>query len=106
MKKFSKSIKTNELLIDVVECAFVEWLVRRGIFSAFKANYEQDLLHYKTYRDRLRAQIRRSLSGVGHGPGCLITSAFLFASTPEGFEFWDKQSVAWERFCGELRARL
>lgn len=106
MKKSSKSIKTDVLLINVVEFAFIEWLVRRGVFSAFKANYERDLLHYKSFRERLHAHVRRSLSGVGFGPSYLISSAFLFASTPEGVEFWSNQSAAWERFCDELQAKL
>ena len=94
------------MLIDVVEYAFIEWLVRRGIYSAFKANYERDLLHYKSFRDRLRAHVRRSLGGVGFGPGYLISSAFVFASTLEGVEFWAKQSEAWMRFCDELQVKL
>lgn len=106
MKKPIKSIKTNELLVDVLDYAFTEWLVRRGIFSAFKANYERDLLHYRNVHERLRAHIRRSLNGVGFGPGHLISSAFLFASTFEGIEFWAEQSAAWERFCEEFQVKL
>lgn len=106
MKKSSKSVRTNELMIDVVEYAFTEWLVRRGIFSAFKANYEHAFAPYKSFRDRLRSHIRHSLHGFGFGPSHLITSAFLFTSAPEGVEFWSKQSAAWERFCAEFQVKL
>ena len=106
MKKSSKSVRANELLIDVIEYAFTEWLVRRGIFSAFKANYEHGFMPYRSFRDRLRAQIRRSLHGFGFGPSHLITSSFLFSSTPEGVKFWGKQSAAWERFCDEFQVKL
>ena len=106
MKKVSKSVRTNELLIDVVEYAFTEWLVRRGIFAAFKSNYERAFSPYKSFRDRLRSQIRRSLHDFGFGPSHLITSSFLFTSTPEGVKFWSKQSAAWERFCDELQVKL
>lgn len=106
MKKFSKSVRTNELLIDVLEYAFTEWLVRRGILAAFKANYERAFNPYKGFRDRLRSHIRHSLHDFGFGPSHLITSAFMFSATPEGVEFWGKQSAAWERFCEELQVKL
>ena len=106
MKKVSKSSRTNELLIDVIEYAFIEWLVRRGIFAAFKANYEHSFSPYKSFRDRLHSQIRRSLHTFGSGPSHLITSSFLFSDTPEGVTFWGKQSAAWERFCDELQVKL
>lgn len=106
MKKVSKSVRIGELQIDVVEYAFTEWLVRRGIFAAFKSNYERAFQPYKSFRDRLRSQIRRSLHGFGYGPSHLISSSFLFISTPEGAKFWSKQSAAWERFCDELQVKL
>lgn len=106
MKRSSKSVRVNELMIDVVEYAFTEWLVRRGIFSAFKANYEREFAPYRSFRDRLRSQIRHSLRGSGFGLSHLVTSAFLFFSTPEGAEFWTRQSDAWERFCAEFQVKL
>lgn len=106
MKKSSKSVRISELMIDVVEYAFIEWLVRRGIFSAFKANYERSFMPYRSFRERLRSQIRRSLHEFGFGPSHLITSSFLFSETPEGVKFWGKQNAAWERFCDELQVKL
>lgn len=106
MKKSSKSVRTNELLIDVVEYAFTEWLVRRGIFAAFKANYERAFAPYRSFRDRLRSHIRHSLHDFGFGPSHLVSSAFLFTSTPEGPKFWCKQSADWEHFCSEFQLKL
>ena len=106
MKTVSKLSRTDELLIDVVEYAFTEWLVRRGIFTAFKSNYGYSHSPGRTFRDRLRGLIRRSIFGPGFSPSYLITSAFLFASTPEGAVFWGKQSVAWEHFCVEFRLKF
>lgn len=106
MKKSNKTVRTDELLIDVVEYAFIEWLVRRGIFSAFKANYEHAFAPYKSFRDRLRSQIRHSFHSSRLSPRCLISSSFLFLSTPEGVKFWSKQSAAWERFCDKLHVKL
>lgn len=97
---------SSKLLIDVVEYAFIAWLIDRGIFAAFKANYERSFMPYKSFRGRLRSQIRRSLHDFGFGPSHLITSSFLFLDTPEGVEFWGKQNAAWERFCDELQSNL
>jgi len=106
MKKSSKSIKNKKLLIDVVEYAFIAWLVDRGIFAAFKANYERSFMPYRSFRERLRSQIRHSLYDFSFGPSSLITSSFPFVSTPEGVEFWGKQNAAWERFCDELQVKF
>lgn len=106
MKKSIKNVRTNELLIDVVEYAFIEWLVRQGILSAFKANYERSFAPYRSFRDRLRSHVRHSLRRSGYGPSHLITSSFLFSSTPEGVDFWNNQSAAWERFCAEFQVKL
>ena len=106
MKDSKKNVRTNELLVDVLEYAFTEWLVRRGIFSAFKANYEHNFKPFKSFRDRLRSQIRYSLHNFDLGPSHLISSAFLFTQTPEGVKFWRNESAAWERFCTEFQAKL
>lgn len=106
MKDSKKSVRTNELLVDIVEYAFTEWLVRQGIFSAFKANYECNSSPFRSFRDRLRSQIRYSFHDPNLGPSHLITSSFLFTSTPEGVKFWSKQSAAWERFCTEFQEKL
>jgi len=101
MKK-NKNSKVDKLAVDVVEYAFVEWLVRRGIFTAFRANYDRVPTIRKTFRDWLRDHIRYVYCRPSLGPGSLISSAFLFTSTPEGYEFWIKHSDAWKRFYHEL----
>ena len=106
MKKLGKKSSINDLMIDVVEYAFVEWLIRQGVFTSFKTNYECIVSPYGSFRDRLRAHIRRSLCSPGFDPSTLISSAFLFTATPEGVEFWQKQSAAWERFYVRLQTRL
>lgn len=106
MKNVSKKFATNDLLIDVVEYMFIEWLVRQGIFAAFKSNYTRDFTPSKSFRKRLRIHIQCSLRGSGFGLTHLVSSSFLFSSTPEGVKFWMDKSAAWERFCTEFQVKL
>lgn len=100
--KENKSFKVDKLLIDVVEYAFIEWLVRRKVFAAFKANYYRTPMATRPFRDCLRDHIRSVYCNPTLGPGALVSSAFLFTSTPEGYEFWLNHSEAWRRFYANL----
>ena len=106
MKKAIKNSRINDLKVDVIEYMFTEWLVRRGIFTAYKSNYRDAFPPTISFRDRLRGHIRRSLSGIGYNPSHLISTAFLFTSAPEGAKFWCKQSSAWQRFYTEFQSKL
>lgn len=105
MKK-NKSSKDVRLMVDIVEYAFVEWLIRRKAYLAFRANYDRAAGSSKPFRDCLREHIRYLYCDSNLGPGSLISSAFLFTSTPEGCSFWLKQSAAWERFFSGLMKKL
>lgn len=102
MKKVNKDSRVNDLVIDVIEYAFTEWLVRQGAFSAFKANYEFIHSFRGSFRDQLRFHIQLTLDCPSLGPGYLISSAFPFFRTPEGVDFWSDKSDAWKRFCTKL----
>ncbi len=101
MKK-NKNPKDVKLMTDVVEYAFVEWLIRRKVYSVFRANYDRAAESSKPFRDCLREHIRHLYCDSNLGPASLISSAFLFTSTPEGYRFWLKQSEAWRRFFAGL----
>lgn len=105
MKK-SKSSKDVKLMIDVVEYAFVEWLVRRKVYRAFRANYDRAAESSKPFRDCLREHIRHLYCDSRLGPDSLVSSAFLFTSTPEGYRFWLKQSEAWRCFFASLTKKI
>ena len=102
MKDSKKRVRTNELIVDVVEYAFIEWLVRRGIFSAFKANFVRVRSSEKSFRYFLRDHIRLVCRNSYLCLDSLIVTAFPFTLAPEGYEFWLKQSVAWKRFFTEF----
>ena len=101
MKMLEQSAE-NKLLLDVMEYAFVEWLIQRGIYAAFRANYSRTSETRRTFRDCLRDHVQHVYRTSSLGPEALISSAFLFPSTPEGFEFWTNHSDAWVRFYNKL----
>lgn len=102
MKKANKRPRINNLAINVIEYAFTSWLVRQGVFSAFKANYEFTHPFRGSFRDQLRFHIQLALDCPSLGPGYLISSAFPFIRTPEGADFWSEKSDAWKCFCAKL----
>lgn len=101
MKKFKQS-EIDNLRLDVMEYAFVEWLVRRGIFTAFRENYDRFSTSRKAFRECLRDHIRYVYCNPSIGPESLVSSAFPFVSTPESYEFWIKHSDAWRCFYDAL----
>jgi len=105
MKK-NKKFKDVELLVDVVEYAFVEWLIRRNLYLAFQENYDRAAESPKPFRDCLREHIRYLYCDTHLKPSSLISSSFLFTSAPEGYRFWLKQSEAWEQFFTSLTKKI
>lgn len=101
MRKLEQSLD-DKLLLDAMEYVFVEWLIQRGIFTAFRANYYRPSMTRRTFRDCLRDHIQHVYRTPSLGPEFLVSSAFLFPSTPEGFKFWIKHSDAWVRFYNKL----
>lgn len=99
MRKSNKKSRIDDLVIDIVEYAFTEWLVRRGVFTAFKANYESANTARGSFRNQLRFHIQVSLIFPELGLGRLVSSAFPFADAQEGADFWRAQSDSWKHFC-------
>lgn len=96
--KNPQNTKVDELLVDVVEYAFTEWLVRRKLYLAFRSNFDYVPTATRSFRDCLREHIRRVFRNPHLSPGSLISTAFLYTSTPEGRRFWLRHSNAWRRF--------
>lgn len=94
---------TSEFTIDAVEYLFVEWLRRRGVFSAFRANSGFDAKHNSSFRGVLRSRIHNVMHSSHAGIGDLISMSFIFAQTPEGLNFWFYLSFAWRRFCTDFQ---
>lgn len=99
----SKIREFNKLQLDLVEYMFIEWLCRRGVFSAFRSNFKSVRPFETSFRSALRDQIRSVLSTSDLAVGDLISGSFSFAKTSEGFTFWADISSAWRRFCSNFR---
>ena len=93
----------SELSTDAVYYLFVEWLRRRGVFSAFRSNCGFDEKCDDSFRTMLRYQIRIVLHSSNVGIGDLISISFRFSHTPEGLAFWFALSFAWRRFCADFQ---
>lgn len=99
----NKDFRISELPIDFVEYLFIEWLCRRGVFSAFKLNYRLARSVDTSFRDLIRRQIRSMLLSSSFGLRDLIDGSFAFDRTPEGRDFWSDVSSEWRRFCNNFR---
>lgn len=104
--KANKKSRISDLSVDVAEYMFTEWLVRQGLFSAYKANYESFYPNHRSFRDNLRTKLRHLCRSSVFGLESVISTSFPFAMTPEGYNFWVDQSNLWRRFCGDFQSKF
>ena len=102
--KANKKSRLLDLSADVAEYMFIEWLVRQGLFSAYKVNLEGFHPNHRSFRDNLRAKLRYLCRSSVFGIESIISTSFPFAMTPEGYNFWLTQSNLWRRFCCEFKS--
>lgn len=93
-KQTSKPL--DELIVDVLEYMFVEWLVRRSLYSRFSENLVRAWPNSGNPRSIIRNLIR--LNRPVNSLADLIPGCFPFGSTPEGFRFWISVSDEWSRY--------
>ena len=104
--KADKKSRISDLSVDVIEYMFTEWLVRQNAFSLYKANYEAFHPNHRSFRDNLRARLRDINCSRVLGVENLISTAFPFVMTSEGYNFWVDKSNLWRRFCGKFKSIL
>ena len=105
MKKVRKTSRVDDLMVDVLEYAFTEWLIRRRLYSAFRENFIISHSSVRNFRDGLRDYVRRSLSSPHYNSRSLVSAAFVFLFTPEGDDFWQRESEAWENFYSKFQIK-
>lgn len=100
--KRNENFDDDKLMIDVVDYAFVQWLVRRHLYSAFSSHF----LHFRhskeDFRSALSRHIRYSVCDDFAQVKTFLFTAFPFVLTPEGYDFWNKHSKDWARFCNKF----
>lgn len=102
MKKIRVST-ISILAVDTVEYMFVEWLHRRGVFSALRSNCGFGKEGEDAFRTVLRYRIQNALHSSRSSLGDLISMSFLFTNAPEGYAFWSDLSLDWRRFCTDFQ---
>jgi len=98
MKSNKKSSLSN-LYVDVAEYMFIEWLVRHGVYSVYRANRVKFCTQHRTFRQDLRAHLRDLLHSTRFTLSDIMDCSFPFAMTPQGYKFWTDQSALWRNFC-------
>lgn len=104
--KANKKSRLSDLSVDVVEYMFTEWLVRQGLFSVYKANFENFYPNHRPFRDNLRTKLRHMCRSSIPCVESIISISFPFAMTPEGYNFWVDQSNLWRRFCSDFQSKF
>lgn len=97
MKNF-RSINSNLLTLDACDYLFVEWLVRHDLYSAFVKNLASSFDRLGAGRSLVRRYVRSFLSPRFYLESAIVM-AFPFDETPEGFDFWNRVSDEWSKFC-------
>lgn len=97
--KAQKSFDQFDLRVDALEYLFVEWLVRNHLYRKFAKNLAATKQSTASARDLIRQRILVYAALPAMDYVFLLSGAFLFASTPEGREFWNDASRRWADFC-------
>ena len=100
--KRNEKFDANRLMVDVVDYAFVEWLVRRHLYSAFRSHFLHFRQSEENLRDALRCHIRYLVCNDFAQVKNLLFTAFPFYLTPEGYDFWNNHSDDWAHFCDKF----
>ncbi len=95
-KQTSKPLE--ELAVDVLDYMFVEWLIRRHLYSKFIKNLANHSSDSRSPRSLIRDRIRLMLDLPVYMPTCLVSAYFPFQCTPEGFTFWNKVAGEWREY--------
>lgn len=104
--KANKNFRDLDLFVDVLERMFTDWLVRRGLFSAYKENYEKFCPNHRPFRDNLRIKLRSLCRSSVLNVDDIISISFPYSMTSEGYDFWVTQSNFWRRFCSKFKCIL
>lgn len=92
------NFKPETLTVDVCNYMFVEWLIRRGLYSKFIANLSPARYNANSPRCVIREIVAGLISSPHFALSDVISSSFIFRSTPEGSGFWLGVSEEWKNY--------
>ena len=96
MKK--SNFDPNDLIIDVFDYTFTEWLVRRNLYRRFVSNLPAVKNDSISANTAVRKLISRVVNSSYSTLPDVVSLAFPFQSAPEGFIFWINVSREWRLF--------
>lgn len=96
MKK--RAFDPGILTVDVCDFMFVEWLSRRDLYSRFAANLSAVRHNLRSPRAAIHEVVADLMVNPQLSLADIVSSSFIFQSTPEGFAFWCKVSRDWKSF--------
>lgn len=86
------------LTIEVCDYIFVEWLIRRNLYSRFVANLLPVKSDLKSPRAAIRDLVADLITSPRHTLANAFSVSFPFQSTSEGRDFWLRASKDWESY--------
>lgn len=95
-KKIFKPL--SELPVDVLDYMFVQWLVRRSLYSRFAKNLALVCPKTKKPRSVIRNMICETYGSPVYSVAGLVMRSFPFHCTPEGTRFWAQVSSEWASY--------
>lgn len=92
------NFESRVLTVDVCDYLFVEWLVRRGLYSKFVANLSPARYNVESPRDAVRKIVAELIFSPHFSLSDAVSSSFPFRLTPEGPDFWLDVSKEWTNY--------
>lgn len=89
----------DRFILSISYRSFAEWLRRNGYYRKFMANLSYHFPQSPSPQYTLRQVIFNVMISRTRTLEDIVVSSFVFASTPEGREFWNRVSDEWTDFC-------
>lgn len=97
---------SDRLILSMMYRTFTEWLLRNGYSAKFMTNLSNQYLQSPSPRYTLRAILFNVMDSRRRSFRDIVASAFVFAFTPEGIEYWERVSAEWSDFVAKFEEQL
>ena len=97
---------SDRLILSMMYRTFTEWLRRNGYSEKFMANLSNPYLQSHSPQYTLRSILFNIMNSRKRSFRDIFDSAFVFAFTPEGTEYWKRVTSEWCDFLDNLEVQL